>query len=67
MNAGFNAVFFYFTVAATLCSQGIQGTVAEQAVKVIRVICFMAGKVFTFPVLEKAVVLGIIWHGFVSP
>ena len=41
---------------AAFVTQSIQGAIAEQAVKMLRVHILVARKIFTFPVLEKFVI-----------
>ena len=45
--------------AATLIPQGVQGAIAEQAVKILRVCPGMTGEIFTFPILKKIVMAHI--------
>lgn len=52
------------TVTAAFISQCIQRAIAEKTVKILRVICRMTGKVFTFSVAEKFI---FIAHFSVPP
>ena len=53
------AVFRIGEGAAALFPQGIQRTVAEQAVELLRLLRFVAGEKLTFFILEKGVVLAL--------
>ena len=57
-----NAALRIRKIAAALIAQCIQRTVAEQATEILKVICFVAGEIITFGVLEKI----IIWHSISS-
>ncbi len=57
-----DAVFGVGEIAAAVFAQGVEGAVAEDAAEGFWVGVGVAGKVFTFPVLEEIVV----WHGFTS-
>jgi len=52
-----NALFCVMKITSALVTQGIQRAVAEKAVKIFGVICFMAGKVFTVLMAEKCILL----------
>ena len=45
--------------AAAPVAEGVQRTVAEETVKVIRIVRRMTGKVFTIAVAEKGIVLSV--------
>ncbi len=57
--AVFYALFCIAEISAALVAQGIQRTVAEQAVEIFRVICLMAGEVFAVLMAEKCVLLSL--------
>ena len=42
-------------ISAAILSQGIQGAIAEKAVKILDLDPLMAGEIFTFTILEKLV------------
>ena len=42
-----------YTVPPALFAQSVKRAVTEQAVEILRVLRFMAGKILTFPVLKK--------------
>ena len=47
------AAFYIFEIAAAFLSESIKRTIAEQAVKVLFIIRFMARKKLTFSMLKK--------------
>ena len=47
-------------IPSAFIPQGIQGTVAKQAVKIFCFFAIMARKIFTFPVLKKLIMLHFI-------
>lgn len=50
-----NSIFSIGTIPLAVLSQRIQRTIAEQAVKILRPVCFMTRKEFTFRMLKKGV------------
>ena len=52
----FNTVFGIFKTAAALIARKIQRAIAEQTVKILGVVAFVTGEIFTFLVGEKSVV-----------
>lgn len=54
-----DAFFGIVKIPSALVAQGVQRTVAEQAVKIFRVICFVTGKVFTVLMAEKGVLFAL--------
>ena len=59
-----DAVFGVFEVPLALPAQGIQRTIAEQAVEILGMLSFMAGKVFAFCILEEGIV-SALRHGII--
>lgn len=53
--AVFDPVIGKLEISAAFISQGVQWTVAEQAVEILRVSSFVTWKVFTFSVAEKGI------------
>ena len=47
-------------ISSAFVPQGIQGAIAKQAVKIFSFFAIMAGKIFTFPVLKKLIMLHFI-------
>ena len=48
---------------AAAITQGIEGTIAEQAAEILRICTGMTGEVFTLPVLEIGIMLAVpIFH-----
>ena len=58
VHTGLYSVWQVFEFPAALLPQRIQGTITEQTVKIFRMLCLMAWKKFTFPVLKKFIMLG---------
>lgn len=58
VGAVFDAAVFY-EIAAALVLEHIQWAIAEQTVKAVRVLGFVAGKIFTFFILKKFKVLAV--------
>lgn len=54
--AVFDSIVQIAEAATALVCQTIQWAVAEQAAEGIRIGSFMAGKILTFPILEKVIV-----------
>ena len=48
-------------VSPALIAQGIQGTVAEKTVKILRVAGLMTGKKFTFFMTEKGIIFPFLF------
>ena len=57
-----DALFGISEIATTIASQGIQGAITEHAAKCFLISSGMARKIFTFPVLEKIIMLHMIPH-----
>jgi hypothetical protein len=53
--AVFDAFIGIFEGTSASASEGIKGTIAEEAVESASVFRFMAGEILTFPVPEKSV------------
>ena len=51
----FNAFVCIFKVSSALISQSVQRAIAKQAIKILRIIGFMAGKILTFFMTEKRI------------
>jgi urea transporter len=54
-----NAIFGIGAVAAAILAQGIQRTIAEQAVKILGFSGLMTGKILTFLILKKFIMFHI--------
>ncbi len=54
-SAVLDAFFGISEISSAASSQSIKGTIAEQAVKIVRIIGFMTGKILAFLMTEKAV------------
>lgn len=62
--AVFNSLFGIIKVSAAFVAQSIKRAITKKAVKILRLFGFVAGKIFTFPMLKKACFL--FFHGFSS-
>ena len=56
IGAVFDAAFRIGEAPSASVAQGVQGTVAKQTAEGLWVSIWVAGKVFTFPVLKKIIV-----------
>jgi hypothetical protein len=61
------ALFRIPEIAAAALAQRVQGAVAKEAVEAVRVIDPVTGEIFTFPVLEKGIVLRLLVQGVFLP
>jgi hypothetical protein len=61
------ALFRIPEIAAAALAQRVQGAVAKEAVEAVRVIDPVTGEIFTFPVLEKGIVLRLLVQGGFLP
>ena len=52
-----DSLFCVLKISSAPIPQSIQRTIAEQAVKILRIIGFMTGKILTFFVAEKGIFL----------
>ena len=51
-----NAIGQILETAAALVAQCIKGTVAKQAIKILRVHTSVTGEILTFPILEEFII-----------
>ena len=64
--AVFHTLIGVAAVAAAVFSQRVERAIAEQAVEIVGIVRFVAGKELTLPVLKKCVMLALpVWfHDF---
>ena len=62
-----SAIFPISKTSSASVPQDIEGTITEQAIKILRVCVFVTGEIFTFPIGKKGIMPHLYPSGFYEP